>query len=79
MGRKPSPPDKDPTPHWSISGLILVGLCVCAADWVIAYFGVLLAGGCAALLNGWWTGEEMADWLNSWGTADEGECPPCHV
>ena len=25
------------------------------------------------------TGEEMADWLNSWGTADEGECPPCHV
>ena len=25
------------------------------------------------------TGEEMADWLNSWGTADEGECSPCHV
>lgn len=37
MGRKPSPPDKDPTPHWSISGLILGGLCVCAAEWVIAY------------------------------------------
>ncbi|MFM6931717.1 MAG: class I adenylate-forming enzyme family protein [Novosphingobium sp.] len=32
-----------------------------SANWVIAYFGVLLAGGCAALLNGWWTGEEMAD------------------
>ena len=37
MGRKPSPPDKDPTPHWSISGLILGGLCVCASEWVIAY------------------------------------------
>ncbi len=32
-----------------------------SANWIIAYFGVLLAGGCAALLNGWWTGEEMAD------------------
>lgn len=32
-----------------------------SANWVIAYFGVLLAGGCATLLNGWWTGEEMAD------------------
>lgn len=37
MGRKPSPPDKDPTPHWSISGLILGGLFVCASEWVIAY------------------------------------------
>ena len=24
-------------PHWSISGLILGGLCVCASEWVIAY------------------------------------------
>ncbi|MCW1401143.1 acyl--CoA ligase [Novosphingobium sp. MW5] len=32
-----------------------------SANWVIAYFGVLIAGGCAALLNGWWTGEEMSD------------------
>lgn len=37
MGRKPSPPDKDPTPHWSISGLILGGLYACVAEWVIAY------------------------------------------
>ena len=37
MGRKPSPPDKAPTHHWSISGLILGGLCVCASEWVIAY------------------------------------------
>ncbi|MFM5931821.1 MAG: class I adenylate-forming enzyme family protein [Novosphingobium sp.] len=32
-----------------------------SANWIIAYFGVLFAGGCAALLNGWWTGEELAD------------------
>ena len=37
MGRKPSPPDKDPTPHGSISGLILRVLCACAAEWVFAY------------------------------------------
>ncbi|WP_374529859.1 class I adenylate-forming enzyme family protein [Novosphingobium sp.] len=28
-------------------------------NWIIAYLGVLMAGGCATLLNGWWTGEEM--------------------
>ena len=38
MGRKPSPPDKDPTPHGSISGLILRVLCACAAG----YGGFLL-------------------------------------
>ncbi len=32
-----------------------------SANWIIAYMGVLMAGGCAALLNGWWTGEELAD------------------
>ncbi len=32
-----------------------------SANWIIAYMGVLMAGGCATLLNGWWTGEEMAD------------------
>ncbi len=31
-----------------------------STNWVIAYMGVLMAGGCAALLNGWWSGEEMA-------------------
>ena len=31
-----------------------------SANWIIAYVGVLLAGGCATLLNGWWTGEELA-------------------
>ena len=32
-----------------------------SANWVIAYMAVLMAGGCATLLNGWWTGEELAD------------------
>ncbi len=31
-----------------------------STNWIIAYMGVLLAGGCAALLNGWWSGDEMA-------------------
>lgn len=24
------------------------------------------------------TGAELAAWLGTWGTPDEGECPPCH-
>lgn len=31
-----------------------------SANWVIAYMAVLMAGGCATLLNGWWQGEELA-------------------
>ena len=31
-----------------------------STNWVIAYMAVLMAGGCAALLNGWWSGDEMA-------------------
>jgi len=31
-----------------------------STNWIIAYMGVLMAGGCACLLNGWWSGEEMA-------------------
>ena len=31
-----------------------------SANWVIAYMAVLMAGGCATLLNGWWLGEELA-------------------
>ncbi|MFM5922849.1 MAG: class I adenylate-forming enzyme family protein, partial [Novosphingobium sp.] len=30
-------------------------------NWIIAYLGTLMAGGCATLLNGWWSGEELAD------------------
>ena len=31
-----------------------------SANWVVAYMAVLMAGGCATLLNGWWQGEELA-------------------
>ena len=31
-----------------------------SANWIIAYMGTLMAGGVATLLNGWWTGEELA-------------------
>ena len=31
-----------------------------SANWIIAYMAVLMAGGCATLLNGWWTGGELA-------------------
>jgi len=32
-----------------------------SANWVVAYMAVLMAGGCATLLNGWATGEELWD------------------
>ena len=31
-----------------------------SSNWIVAYMGILMAGGCATLLNGWWTGEELA-------------------
>lgn len=31
-----------------------------STNWIVAYMAVLMAGGSAALLNGWWSGEEMA-------------------
>ncbi len=31
-----------------------------APAWVVLYMGVLMAGGCATLLNGWWQGSELA-------------------
>ena len=31
-----------------------------SANWMIAYMGILMAGGCATLLNGWWSGEELS-------------------
>ncbi|WP_228242364.1 class I adenylate-forming enzyme family protein [Porphyrobacter sp. GA68] len=35
-----------------------------SANWAIAYMGVLLAGGCATLLNGFWSGEELAEGID---------------
>jgi acyl-CoA synthetase (AMP-forming)/AMP-acid ligase II len=34
-----------------------------SANWIVAYMGVLMAGGCVTLLNGWWSGEELAGGL----------------
>jgi len=31
-----------------------------SASWIIGYMAVLMAGGCATLLNAWWTGDELA-------------------
>ncbi len=31
-----------------------------SANWMIAYMGITLAGGCATLLNGFWSGDELA-------------------
>ena len=32
-----------------------------SANWIVLYMAVLMAGGCVTLLNGWWTGGELAD------------------
>ena len=32
-----------------------------SACWIVAYMAVLMAGGCATLLNGWWQGGELAE------------------
>ena len=38
-----------------------VGLAMRNANaWVIAYMGIIMAGGCATLLNGWWQSGELA-------------------
>lgn len=31
-----------------------------ANSWCVTYLGILIAGGCATLLNGWWQGAELA-------------------
>ena len=35
-----------------------------SANWIIAYMAVLIAGGCATLLNGWWVSSELADGID---------------
>jgi acyl-CoA synthetase (AMP-forming)/AMP-acid ligase II len=35
-----------------------------STNWIVAYVAVLMAGGCATLLNGWWTGEELASGID---------------
>jgi long-chain acyl-CoA synthetase len=47
-----------------------------SVNWIIAYMAILMAGGCATLLNGWWSGEELAGGIALAGCrmtlADEG-------
>lgn len=31
-----------------------------SANWMIAYMGIIMSGGCATLLNGFWSGDELA-------------------
>lgn len=38
-----------------------------SANWIVSYMGIVMAGGCAALVNGFSSGEEMADALRMVG------------
>lgn len=35
-----------------------------SANWMIAYMAIIMAGGVATLLNGWWKGGELTDGIN---------------
>ena len=35
-----------------------------SANWAICYLGTIMAGGCAALVNGFWSGEELAEGID---------------
>lgn len=38
-----------------------------SANWIIAYMAIIMAGGVATLLNGWWQGGELADGIRMVG------------
>lgn len=38
-----------------------------APSWIVLYMGILMAGGCATLLNGWWQGNELAAGIDDVG------------
>lgn len=38
-----------------------------SANWIIAYMAIVMAGGVATLLNGWWQGGELADGIRMVG------------
>lgn len=38
-----------------------------SANWIIAYMAILMAGGVATLLNGWWQGSELAEGIHMVG------------
>jgi long-chain acyl-CoA synthetase len=35
-----------------------------APSWMVLYMGILMAGGCVTLLNGWWQGSELIEGIN---------------
>ncbi len=38
-----------------------------SANWIIAYMAIIMAGGVATLLNGWWQGSELAEGIRMVG------------
>ncbi|MEY3635372.1 MAG: hypothetical protein RLZZ61_1782 [Pseudomonadota bacterium] len=38
-----------------------------SANWIVAYMAIVMAGGVATLLNGWWQGGELADGIRMVG------------
>jgi long-chain acyl-CoA synthetase len=38
-----------------------------APSWIVLFMGILMAGGCATLLNGWWQSGELADGITDVG------------
>jgi long-chain acyl-CoA synthetase len=40
-----------------------------APSWIVIYMGVLMAGGCATLINGWWQGKELAEGIDDVGAS----------
>ncbi len=39
-----------------------------APAWIVSYMGIIMAGGCATLLNGWWQSAELAAGIADSGT-----------
>jgi long-chain acyl-CoA synthetase len=40
-----------------------------APSWIVLYMGIIIAGGCATLLNGWWQGNELAAGIDDVGAS----------
>lgn len=40
-----------------------------SANWIVAYMGIIMAGGVATLLNGWWQGPELCAGISDVGCA----------
>lgn len=47
-----------------------------APAWIVLYMGIIMAGGVATLLNGWWQGGELADGIDEVGATIVFADPP---